>query len=89
MTDDGTTQTPQQAALAAWRAAGNKVVRKTSGTHTIRSKDGGTIEIPNYTPREACARMCMECLCWDGDPRKDCTDPLCPLTPHRDYRRPA
>ncbi len=51
--------------------------------HTVRTKDGSITIIENYTRNEAIKAMCTECICWQGNPKKDCTSPLCPLYPYR------
>jgi len=51
--------------------------------HRIRTKDGGTIEIDNYTRAKAIKLMCTEC-CGHGELHpKECNAPLCPLYPFR------
>lgn len=50
--------------------------------HRVRSADGKTVEIPNYTRGRAIKLMCTECHGWSEDPR-GCTDRLCPLYPYR------
>lgn len=50
--------------------------------HTIRHKDGGTVEIKNMTRNDAIRLMCTECMGWESLP-KDCTSQFCPLFPYR------
>lgn len=51
-------------------------------SHTIRTKDSGTVCIRGYTRSRAIKLHCMECMGWDSHPR-DCSAPLCPLFPFR------
>ena len=51
--------------------------------HTIRTKDGTDILVAKYSERRAIKYFCSECLGWDGDPKKECTSPRCPLYPYR------
>ena len=53
--------------------------------HTIRCKDGGTKEIENYTRALAIKLQCSECLGYGETNPSECTAPLCPLYPFRDY----
>lgn len=50
--------------------------------HTIRTADGGTVTVANYTRGKAIKLMCTECMGWSANPR-DCTDHKCPLYPFR------
>ena len=53
--------------------------------HSVRSKDGGTVTIGNYSTNKAVKLFCMECICWNGNPKVECTSSLCPLYPFRKY----
>lgn len=57
--------------------------RTASSTHTIRARDGGTVEVDGYTRGRAIKLFCTECLGWGEVHPKDCTDTLCPLFPYR------
>lgn len=50
--------------------------------HTIRHKDGGTVEVKNMTRNDAIKLMCTECMGWESLP-SDCTSRFCPLFPYR------
>ena len=62
----------------AKRAPGT--IGKTERRHTVRRKDGGTVELI-VNPRKAIAVMCTECMGY-GDPQ-ECPGTLCPLYPFR------
>ena len=51
--------------------------------HTIRSRNGGFVEVAPYGYTKAIRAMCMECMGWESDPVADCTSPNCPLFPFR------
>jgi len=51
--------------------------------HTIKATDGTTIEVKDYSYLMAIKAHCSECIQWEGDPKKDCTSPLCALYPFR------
>lgn len=50
--------------------------------HTVRSPVGD-VEVASYTMRRAIRVHCTECLGWEGEPKKACTDGRCPLFPFR------
>ena len=50
--------------------------------HTVRTRDGGEIEIKGLTRQTAISLFCSECLGWETHP-KDCTATKCPLFPYR------
>lgn len=50
--------------------------------HTIRSKDGGTINV-NLTPVRAIRLQCVECMGHQPLLVQGCTDPKCSLFPYR------
>ena len=50
--------------------------------HTIRTPEGTQL-VELGSPRVAIKAFCQECLGWEGDPKADCTSPLCPLFPLR------
>ena len=52
-------------------------------THTVRTKDGGTVTFEGYTRGKALKLMCTECMGHQAAEVKLCTDPLCPLFPFR------
>lgn len=49
--------------------------------HTIRAKDGGTVDVV-LTRDTAIKAFCTECLGFDGHPNV-CTSYMCPLFPYR------
>ena len=55
-------------------------------THTIRTADGGTITIENYTRSGAIKDFCTECMGWEENV-KNCTSIFCPLYPFRGNTR--
>lgn len=50
--------------------------------HTVRHKDGGTVDIDHLTCRKAIAIHCTECLGYGANPAT-CTSELCALYPYR------
>jgi len=75
-------------AIRKWRESGGvrttKTVRRNIvPEHEIRTKSSGLVKIQNYKAMAAIKYHCFECFGWDGDPKKDCTDPHCPLYPFR------
>ena len=78
----------------AWKAAkaAGALGKTKVNEHTIRHFSNGTVKIKNYSPTKAIKYFCTECFCWDrsrdGDPKKSCTDPLCPLAPYRGRKFP-
>lgn len=50
--------------------------------HTIRSKDGGTVEV-TLSRTQAIKAMCTECMGFGEGHPKECTDLKCPLWPFR------
>lgn len=62
--------------------------RATTGTgqsveHVIRTRAGHTKKL-RYGRKMAVSLMCTECMGWENNPQ-DCTSPLCPLYPFRNY----
>jgi len=51
--------------------------------HTIHTRDGGTVTIPKFTQQKAIRAFCSECFQWEGNPKDECTSPLCPLYIYR------
>jgi hypothetical protein len=51
--------------------------------HTIRCREGGTVEVDNYTIGKAVKLQCTECLGWGEEHPEKCGCPLCPLYPFR------
>jgi hypothetical protein len=74
------TETQIEAMKAGRKAAAGKT-RKESG-HTVRTADGGTIQIANLSRGRAIKLFCTECLGWETHP-KDCTATNCALFPFR------
>ena len=72
---------------AALKRLKNPGIKRITCSHTVRTGDGATVTLQKYTMRTAITAMCMECLGHEGDPRTDCTSPLCPLYPFRRYSR--
>jgi len=71
-------------------AAGRKERKeKAPLTHTVRTRDGKTVEIENYTRGMAVKLMCTECMGFEGSEVAKCSDPLCPLYPFRKMTRLA
>ena len=64
------------------RAAQGPRTKQTPIIHTVRTADGGRVRV-RLTPRMAIALFCTECLGFEGNPKTDCTSPLCPLFPYR------
>jgi hypothetical protein len=50
--------------------------------HTIRAKDGGTVEV-TISRSQAIKAMCTECMGFGEGHPKECGAPLCPLFPFR------
>lgn len=51
-------------------------------SHTIRTKDGGTVTIKGYTRKQSVKIYCVECCGWESNP-KNCEIKLCALWPFR------
>ena len=54
--------------------------------HTVRHRDGGVIEIDNYSPTKAIKLFCSECMGWEANKGQnleetiaDCPATKCPL----------
>ncbi len=52
-------------------------------THTIKTPSGEPAEIQRYNRTRAIKAMCSECMGWQGNPKDECVDALCPLFPFR------
>ena len=52
-------------------------------SHTIKGKNGGLVTVEKYYRTKAIKAFCSECFQWEGNPKKDCTAPTCPLYPYR------
>jgi len=50
--------------------------------HRIRTKGNKTREV-NLTPVGAIRAFCLECVNWQYEEIRECTDSLCPLYPFR------
>ena len=72
--------------LARWRAEGHKKAPRKKTVHTVKTMDGGTLEVPGLTRALAIKLLCTECLGWEGDP-KECTAVHCPVFPFRGRTR--
>ena len=51
--------------------------------HEIRSLDG-VIRRVKLSPIKAIRAHCLECMGWNYDEVRNCTDPICPLYPFRE-----
>ena len=54
--------------------------------HTVRHRDGGVIEVDNYSPTKAIKLFCSECMGWEANKGQtlketiaDCPATKCPL----------
>jgi len=54
--------------------------------HTVRHRDGGVIEVDNYSPTKAIKLFCSECMGWEANKGQtlketiaDCPSTKCPL----------
>ena len=56
--------------------------------HKIRSKSG-KIRSASLTPVGAIRAFCLECVGWQAQEVRECTDELCPLFPFRMGRNPS
>ena len=63
--------------------------------HTVRHRDGGVIEIDNYSPTKAIKLFCSECMGWEANKGQtlketiaDCPATKCPLYALRGSLRP-
>jgi hypothetical protein len=60
--------------------------KDTPVSHTVRSADGGTVELgckrDGYQRATAIEAHCSECMGWECPPG-ECTATLCPLFPYR------
>lgn len=57
-------------------------IKESDRTHTVRHKDGGMINITEYTKQRAIAVMCSECCGFESNPMQ-CPIKECPLYPYR------
>lgn len=65
-----------------------KKVRKKI-THTVRTRDGGSVTFESYTRGFAIKLMCTECMGFQSAEVKHCTSVKCPLYPYRRATRAA
>ena len=56
---------------------------ETNMTHVVRCMDGGKKEIKNYFRKKAIKIMCTECMGFEYQYVRECTDKNCPLYPFR------
>ena len=54
--------------------------------HKVRTQDGGTATVQDYTRGNAIALHCAECMGWEQSPR-ECTVTLCALYPYKKGRK--
>ena len=65
-----------------------KRIPPTQVKHTMRANGDGELKVEHLTARKAIQQFCRECVGFNADEVKRCTDDICPLYPFRLHTKP-
>jgi len=76
-------------ALKKYREEGHTRAPRKKVNHTVMTMDNKPMVVERLTPKLAIKMFCTRCFCFEGNPKKVCSSPHCPLFPFRGQTRVA